>query len=333
MVSFALGDRVVISGLSKASQYNGCIAAVVSDTLLQDGRQTVSLMDAPHENKKISVKPGNLKYEPIKIETLSVKQLKGVLKGTGQELIPGSEVGDLRNQVSGMDADLVAQIFAKINLSSSSSATLTSQEIYTFADGKCAHCFCTPEAYQVRYHHLSLLFQEVVEKGLDTYEVDIMQIDKFWQIYSNLGDKGPVAVSFAMAADWVQKKDYNMARIAARIGIMLELDSLDSCEAGPNNEAILKWSRASQKILSDRGLICLLKKKIPCPCLNEARREAKEHLPNTGHCGDPGCGMILPKTELMKCSGCKSSEYCSRDCQKSHWETHKAICRHNATER
>jgi hypothetical protein len=69
MVSFALGNRVVISGLSP--QYNGCIATVVSD-LLPDGRQTVSLMDALHENKKISVKPGNLKYGLTKIETLSV---------------------------------------------------------------------------------------------------------------------------------------------------------------------------------------------------------------------------------------------------------------------
>jgi hypothetical protein len=62
------------------------------------------------------VKPGNLKYEPVKIETLTIKQLKAVLEGTAQELSPGSEVGDLRNQVSGMDVDLVAEIFAKINL-------------------------------------------------------------------------------------------------------------------------------------------------------------------------------------------------------------------------
>jgi hypothetical protein len=86
---------VVISGLSKAAEYNGCIAIVVSD-LLPGGRNTVSLTDAQFENKKISVKPGNLKYEPIQIEKLSVKQLKAVLKGTGQELIPGSEAGDLR---------------------------------------------------------------------------------------------------------------------------------------------------------------------------------------------------------------------------------------------
>jgi hypothetical protein len=314
--SFALGSRVVLSGLSKAPQYNGCIAIVVSD-LLPGGRQTVSLMDTQYENKTISVKPGNLNYEPIKIETFSVKQLKAVLKGTDQEHIPGSEVGDLRNQVSGMDADLVAQIFAKINLSSSSSPTLTSQELYTFADGKCAHCFCTPEAYQVHYHQISILFQEAVEKGLSR---DLMLA--FWEKHSNLVDNSTVAVAFAMTADWVLKHDYKMARIAARTVILM--DSIRA--AGQDSESMRKCAQEAKKLVSDRGLICLLKKKIPCPCLNEASREARENLPKTGHCGAPGCGMILPKTELMKCSGCQVSEYCSRDCQKSHWEEHKKLC-------
>lgn len=153
MDSFALGSRVVISGLSKAAEYNGCIAIVVSD-LLPSGRHTVSLI----ENKKISVKPGNLKYEPMKIETLSVKQLKAVLEGTGQELIAGSEAGHLRDQLSGMDVDLVAQSFAKINLSSSS------EEVYTFANGMCAHCISSSAAYQVHCHQISLLCQEVAKQ-------------------------------------------------------------------------------------------------------------------------------------------------------------------------
>jgi hypothetical protein len=327
MASFALGSRVVISGLSKAPQYNECIAIVVSD-LLPGGRQTISLMDAQYENKTISVKPGNLKYEPIKIETLSIKQLKAIFQGTGQELIPGSEVGDLRNQVSGMDVDLVAQIFANINLSSSSSHTLTSQEVYTFADGKCAHCISTPEAYEVRYHQLSFLSQEAVERGLSSDENGPMCKFVFWEKYSNLLDKGTVAVSFAVAADSVLKKDYNMARIAATNGLMLDSGlMLGSSGVSPVNEAILNWAQDEKKIFSDRGLICWLKKKIPCPCLNEAMREAIENLPKSGHCGAHDCGIILPKAELLTCSGCKISEYCSRECQKTDWEMHKDFCR------
>jgi hypothetical protein len=326
MASFALGSRVVLSGLTKAAEYNECIAIVVSD-LLPGGRQTVSLMDAQYKNKTISVKPGNLKYEPIKIETLSVKQLKEVLKGTGQELIPGSEVGDLRNQVSGMDVDLVAQILAKINLSPSTLPTLSCQEVYTFADGKCAHCISTPEAYQVRYHHISLLLQEVVEKDISGMEAPLL-IATFWEKHSNLIDKGLVAISFAMAADWVLKRDYKMARIAAKNGLFLDLVG-----ARQDTEFTRKWAQEEKKLHSDRGLICWLCKKIPCPCLNEARREARENLPNTGPCCGPGCGMIVPKTELMKCSGCQVSEYCSRDCQKTHWKTHKEVCGNAVTGR
>ena len=33
------------------------------------------------------------------------------------------------------------------------------------------------------------------------------------------------------------------------------------------------------------------------------------------------------KEDLLKCSGCKKVRYCSRDCQKSDWETHKGECR------
>jgi hypothetical protein len=326
MVSFTLGSRLVISGLSKAPKYNGCIAIVVSD-LLPDGRQRVSLMDTQYENKTISVKPGNLKYEPIKIETLSVKQLKAVLKGTGQELIPGSEVGDLRNQVSGMDADLVAQIFTKINLSPSSAPTLSSQEVYVWTGGKCAHCISTPEAYQVRYHHISLLCQEAVEKGLSAGDIHFPSfMIKFWEKHSNLADKGTVAVSLAMAADWVLKHDYNMARIAARNGVYLYSLGRAYRDCAPR-ESLRKWAQEDKKLIFDRGLICWLKKKIPCPCLNQARREARKSLPTAGRCGAFGCGIILPKTELMKCSDCKISEYCSRDCQKTHWESHKDFCR------
>ena len=32
------------------------------------------------------------------------------------------------------------------------------------------------------------------------------------------------------------------------------------------------------------------------------------------------------KTKLQKCSRCNSVRYCSRECQKTHWAIHKAVC-------
>ncbi|GLB42225.1 hypothetical protein LshimejAT787_1102400 [Lyophyllum shimeji] len=41
-------------------------------------------------------------------------------------------------------------------------------------------------------------------------------------------------------------------------------------------------------------------------------------------CG--GCNK-LSKGNLSRCSGCKQTMYCSRECQKSNWSSHKEICK------
>ncbi|KAH6914954.1 hypothetical protein BKA70DRAFT_1557303 [Coprinopsis sp. MPI-PUGE-AT-0042] len=45
-------------------------------------------------------------------------------------------------------------------------------------------------------------------------------------------------------------------------------------------------------------------------------------------CSAEGCGKIekhdIPA--LMKCSGCSLALYCSKDCQKRSWKTHKKDC-------
>jgi hypothetical protein len=206
----------------------------------------------------------------------------------------------LENQISGMDVDLVAQIFAQINLSSS------------FADGKCAHCVSSPAAYQVYCHQISLLCQEVAEADLDTMGSTL-----------NILGKDTIVASYAMAADWVLKNDYHMARLAAINGLLMDIFEPPALDV----ESTKKWAQEEKKLRSDRGLICFLNKKIPCLCLNEAMRQAKQNLPDTRHCMAQGCGIILPKTKLMKCSGCKISEYCSRKCQKIHWVWHKHFCK------
>jgi len=41
------------------------------------------------------------------------------------------------------------------------------------------------------------------------------------------------------------------------------------------------------------------------------------------------CGTVeSPQLQLKLCSQCKVTQYCSRDCQKSHWKAHEAICKH-----
>lgn len=39
-----------------------------------------------------------------------------------------------------------------------------------------------------------------------------------------------------------------------------------------------------------------------------------------------GCMICRAQENLKKCSGCKVIYYCSRECQKKDWSSHKIIC-------
>ncbi|KAG6832746.1 hypothetical protein H0H87_000595 [Tephrocybe sp. NHM501043] len=43
------------------------------------------------------------------------------------------------------------------------------------------------------------------------------------------------------------------------------------------------------------------------------------------------CGVAeTPAAKFRLCGGCMTTQYCSPDCQKSHWPSHKTICQHTA---
>ncbi|EKM58660.1 uncharacterized protein PHACADRAFT_88732 [Phanerochaete carnosa HHB-10118-sp] len=45
------------------------------------------------------------------------------------------------------------------------------------------------------------------------------------------------------------------------------------------------------------------------------------------------CGTIeQPNTRFRLCGGCMTTQYCSQECQKSHWASHKAICQHTSSQ-
>jgi len=42
------------------------------------------------------------------------------------------------------------------------------------------------------------------------------------------------------------------------------------------------------------------------------------------------CGAAA-SAQMLQCSTCKTVPYCSRDCQREHWRTHKAKCQRRRT--
>lgn len=45
-------------------------------------------------------------------------------------------------------------------------------------------------------------------------------------------------------------------------------------------------------------------------------------------CGTPE----TPSVKFRLCGGCMTTQYCSQDCQKVHWPSHKTICQHTAAQ-
>lgn len=79
-------------------------------------------------------------------------------------------------------------------------------------------------------------------------------------------------------------------------------------------------------------LVKFFRKRIPCTCLDE-EYEGVKNITKTGWCFNPEC--VIPVEELersktMYCGRCRCVAYCSRECQRADWETHKNCCDTNS---
>ncbi|KAL9187046.1 hypothetical protein ACHAXT_010766 [Thalassiosira profunda] len=64
-----------------------------------------------------------------------------------------------------------------------------------------------------------------------------------------------------------------------------------------------------------------LSKRIPCQCLDERYKQLKETAPRTGICSN--CRETKRCKDLMLCTRCRLTQYCSRECQTADWSRHK----------
>lgn len=72
-----------------------------------------------------------------------------------------------------------------------------------------------------------------------------------------------------------------------------------------------------------RSLVRFFKMRVHCSCLDEIYVSSKS-LAKMGICD--GCRGRKPRKDLMTCTRCNTTQYCSSECQLSHWPVHKEYC-------
>lgn len=82
--------------------------------------------------------------------------------------------------------------------------------------------------------------------------------------------------------------------------------------------------------LCNRSLVRFFATRISCSCLDQKKAETKA-LPKIGSCYY--CGEIKVRSTLTLCAGCKMEQYCSKECHRAAWPSHKDECKRAISER
>jgi hypothetical protein len=107
--AFPLEAKIILTGLTKAPEFNGKTGVVKSG--LSNGRQQVLV-----GKKFLGLRPSNMKYHTKPVVDLSLQELKDILKEKDSSInFSGMDAADLRRQVSELDMDLAFEYLANAN--------------------------------------------------------------------------------------------------------------------------------------------------------------------------------------------------------------------------
>lgn len=89
-----------------------------------------------------------------------------------------------------------------------------------------------------------------------------------------------------------------------------------------------KIEELSSGTCDEHTVVSFFKKRIPCKCLDKRYTEVKS-IVKMGLCNNQGCTLSDRKAErskLMHCEQCRLVYYCSIECQKAAWPSHREFC-------
>ena len=120
---FPVGARVILHGLMKGAQYNGEVGVIQTSLQQNKERQQVLV-----KGKHLAIRPGNLRYEPRDIDTLSIKELTYVLKQKDpNNLVAGMDKSELKEMVQDQATPTeIAELLAHQHSTTTTTTTSTS---------------------------------------------------------------------------------------------------------------------------------------------------------------------------------------------------------------
>lgn len=132
----------------------------------------------------------------------------------------------------------------------------------------------------------------------------------------------------AMGTNCVLSGDIDLARQCASCAHFFKIFVEDIFHEG--RAMMMGADKNTELFLSDEHtLVRYLQKHIPCSCLDNKYEEVKG-VKKMGFCSFPHCKIpdrMAERSTMLYCTRCRQTNYCSRECQESHWRAgHKEDC-------
>ena len=130
-----------------------------------------------------------------------------------------------------------------------------------------------------------------------------------------------VHASVIEGESWFRKRPLNESAICCMIHL-LELLGTYSDLAVAKRRACKIGNRLIGG--NRRDVVKYVGKRLPCTCMKELHHAVREKVAKVGTCDC--CGNDFPRSELLICSGCMVTDYCSKECQRADRSRHKDFC-------
>mmetsp|Transcript_7803 Transcript_7803/g.12887 ORF Transcript_7803/g.12887 Transcript_7803/m.12887 type:complete len:350 (-) Transcript_7803:52-1101(-) len=121
------------------------------------------------------------------------------------------------------------------------------------------------------------------------------------------------------------REEYNSARLQATLARYLQ----EVIAVHGNVQNDIYWTKVFELYGADEHtLVKYFRRRIPCSCLDEKYNEVK-HVTKVGICFNPECPLpdrTIERCKLMNCTRCRQAQYCSIECQRADWKSHRRTC-------